>query len=260
MYNSKKITRGMFLRLFYFIFTLLIPCLLLASTEVEGDMEMDKPPYKWNRELRFSFSSSSGNTDKESFSSRIKVEKPKGDMRFYADLMYFLEREDNDETENKLTADIRTEHDITEKFFYLFNGYFRRDKFSGVKYRAYGGTGLGLTIVDTKEHSLKVLDSINYEYEKLDDESSNSNVVNVFRLNYEFRINDKVKLGEDAKFTIALNDTEKYYVDSETYAQIDINKHLSFVLSYIVNYQNVVSEGDYKHTDRKLLMSIAFSF
>ncbi|MBC7196679.1 MAG: DUF481 domain-containing protein, partial [Deferribacterales bacterium] len=119
---------------------------------------------------------------------------------------------------------------------------------------------LGLTVIDTKKHQLKILDSLNYEYEKLEDKSSNSNVVNAIRVTYEYNILDKVKIGEDVKHTIALNATEKYYVDSETYAEIALNKHLSFVLSYIVNYQNELSEGDYKHTDRKLLVSISVNF
>lgn len=244
------------MRLFILFFIFLLPCLLSASDEVE----VSEPVKDWKKELRLSFSSNSGNTDKESFSTRVKIEKPKGENRFFGDLTYFLERENDKETENKLTLDARTEHTITNSFFYLFNGYYRRDKFSGIKNRAYAGAGLGLTVIDTKKHQLKILDSLNYEYEKLEDKSSNSNVVNAIRVTYEYNILDKVKIGEDVKHTIALNATEKYYVDSETYAEIALNKHLSFVLSYIVNYQNELSEGDYKHTDKKLLMSIAVTF
>jgi len=77
----------------------------------------------WKKEGRISSSSESGNTDEDNFAARIKLNKPKGEHRYYFDLQYYLEREDNDETENELTFNGRSEHSITKKFFYFFNGY-----------------------------------------------------------------------------------------------------------------------------------------
>ena len=97
---------------------------------------------EWKKEGRLSYSSESGNTDEDNFAARIKLDKPKGVHRYYFDLQYYLEREDNDETENELTFNGRSEHSISKNVFYFFNVHYNRDKFSGIQTRIYAGCWL----------------------------------------------------------------------------------------------------------------------
>lgn len=210
----------------------------------------------WNKEIRFSFTSSNGNTEKKSVSTRIKVEKPEGDHRFFSDLQYYYEKENGKESENKLSVDLRVESVINERFFSFLNGFYTRNKYSGVNSRTYVGPGLGLSLLSDDNQTLKILDSLNYEKEDLKDEKKKRNVTNALRLIYEYKVIKRIKVGEDIKYTVSFNNTDKYYLDSETYTHIRINSHLSFVISYLINYQNVIPEGSYQHTDRKFLLSL----
>jgi putative salt-induced outer membrane protein len=210
----------------------------------------------WNKEIRFSFTSSNGNTEKKSISTRIKVEKPEGERRFFSDIQYYYDKENGEESEKKLIIDLRNENEINNNFFYLLNGFYTRDKYSGINSRTYAGPGVGRSILNDDNQSFKIIDSLNYERENLKDKNKKRNTTNALRLIYEYKIIKRIKVGEDIKYTISFNDTQRYYVDSETYTRIKINSHLFSGLSYIVNYQNIIPENKYQHTDRKFLLSL----
>ncbi|MDY6821581.1 MAG: DUF481 domain-containing protein [Deferribacterota bacterium] len=214
----------------------------------------------WEKEGRISYASSSGNTDDDELSIRIKVNKPKGNDRFFSDLEYYLESEDGDETENELTINLRYEHTIRKKLFYFINGYYKRDEFSGTLSRTYAGPGLGYTLIDTDKHNLQILDSLNYEYESIKEKPNSSNVNNVLRIIYTYNIYKNIEFSEEFSYDIAFNNTDRYFVDSESSLDFKINKHLSIVFNYIVEYQNIIPEDEYKHTDKKFLVSLAFKF
>jgi len=88
----------------------------------------------WKKEGRLSYSSENGNNDEDNFAARLKLDKPKGKNRYYFDLQYYLERDDDHETENELILNARSEHSISKNILF-FNGYYNRDKFSGIQTR-----------------------------------------------------------------------------------------------------------------------------
>lgn len=215
---------------------------------------------EWEKEGRLSYSSKNGNTDEDNFAARIKLNKPKGDNRFYFDLQYYLERDDGHQTENELIFNGRSEHSITKRIFYFFNGYYNRDKFSGVQTRIYAGPGLGYILLENKKHLLKFYNSINYDYENLDDGTDSYNVSDDIKFIYEYHFNSKIKLTEEANYTIAFNNIDRYFVNSETSLEFNITEHISIIFDYLIEYQNILAYGDYKHTDRKFNTSLSFKF
>jgi putative salt-induced outer membrane protein len=214
----------------------------------------------WKKEGRLSYSSENGNNDEDNFAARLKLDKPKGKNRYYFDLQYYLEKDDNRETENELIFNARSEHSITQKVFYFFNGYYNRDKYSGIQTRVYAGPGLGYIFLDNEKHLLKLYNSVNYDYENLDDGTDSYNVSDNIKFIYEYHLNSKVTIGEDASYSIAFNNTNRYFVNSETTLDISITKHLSIAFNYLIEYQNIIANGDYKHTDRKFITSLSFNF
>ena len=215
---------------------------------------------EWKKEGRLSYSSENGNTDEDNFAARIKLDRPKGEHRYYFDLQYYLERENNDETENELIFNGRSEYSISKKLFYFFNAYYNRDKFSGVQTRIYAGPGLGYIFLDNDKHLLKLFNSINYDYENLDDGTDSYNVSDNIRINYEYHFNSKITFAEDASYSIAFNNADRYYVYSETSLDFNITDHISIIFNYLIEYQNIIAHGDYEHTDRKFTTSLSFKF
>jgi putative salt-induced outer membrane protein YdiY len=214
----------------------------------------------WQKEGRISYSSESGNTDKNDFAARIKLNKPKGVNRYYFDLQYYLERDDHDDTKNELIYDSRFERSITKKFFHFYNGHYKRDKLAGIQTRIYAGPGLGYIILENDKHLLKVYDSINYDYENLDDGTDSYNASDNIRTLYEYHFNSKITFIEDASFSIAFNNSQRYFATSESSLEFTITKHISIVFDYLVDYQNIIAHGDYEHTDRKFNTSLSFKF
>jgi putative salt-induced outer membrane protein YdiY len=215
---------------------------------------------EWKKEGRLSFSSESGNTDEENFAARIKLNKPKGDNRYYFDLQYYLERNDHNETKNEFIYDSRFEHSITKKVFYFYNGHYKRDKFAGIQTRIYAGPGLGYIFLDNEKHLLKLYNSINYDYENLDDGTDSYNASDNIKLLYEYHFNSKITLGEETSYSIAFNNSDRYFADSETSLEFSITEHIAIVFNFLIEYQNIIAHGDYKHTDRKFNTSLSFKF
>ncbi len=224
--------------------------------------EDTKAPPKWKTHVELSYVSTNGNTDTQTFSAKVESKK-EGDINRYYVKAYGLYSKSNDqETANQWLLNGRWEKVLTSKMFAFVDGTYLADKFSGYDYRFSLGPGIGYDFIKSEKHELKGLFSVLYYYDKFSEgtDSSDSYAAGKGEINYRWHIRENLKFKEDANFVISFNDTDKYFLNSETGIETKINGNISLGVSYKIAYQNQLPAPDVKHTDTTFLTSLIIDF
>lgn len=239
-------------------------CVLAAPASVlaeDGPAGAEKTA-PWKARAELSYVNASGNTESQTFAGKFSLKKEGPVNRYFATASYLFAENDANETANKLAVDGRYERVLARRLFGLFEAGYRRNKFSGYEWRGFGGPGAGYRFVETERQTLDGVLSVLYYHDELASgvESTDDYAVAKATGKYEFRVNDRVKLSEVLDFWTSLANTDKFFVDSVTAAEIKVNGHISVGFSYTVNYQNRLPSPELRHTDKTLLTTVIIDY
>jgi len=238
----------------------MITALSLTAQARTGAEATEAPQWKVRAEL--SYTSSSGNTDSETLAGKLALKREEIRNRYYFNGSVFRTENDNDETANKWGTEGRYERVIHERLFGFGDAYYIRDKFSGYRYRYGFGPGVGYDIVSTDAQSLKSRISLIYSYDRYSEgtEKSNDYLAGKVDINYEWHIMEHLIFREDAYYHVSFDDSDVYFLNSETALEVKINDAVSLGLSYIIAYQNKPPSPEIDDTDRIFLTSLIIDF
>lgn len=237
-----------------FLFVLFISSNLLA--EDPGKVAV------WGTRAELSFVNTSGNTDTQTLSGKIEMERKRDVNRYFLTGKILHARDNDQETSNKFSVDARYERNMTEKLFSLFSTGYLRGRFSGYEYRVFGGPGIGFSFIETKIQKLQILISTVYYHDKFSQRGKGSDnyLTGKASAKYEWKILENLKFKEILDYFISFEGAGKYFIDSEAALQVRINKSLSLGISYLVNYQNFLPSPVIQHTDTAFLTTVIADF
>ena len=228
--------------------------LLSETRNARAEHEMDQAP--WKTRIEFSYVTASGNTDTEILSGKLDAKKEEEIHRYYLKGTVLHAEERGEETANKSLLDGRWERVLREKLFGFVTASYLKDKFSGYDYRMAGGPGLGYDLVRTEEHKLKCLISTIYSYDRYyeGDKDRDSYVSGKATIYYEWEILKNLRFKENADYLVSFEDTDKYFINSETALEAKVNGSVSLGVSYALAYQHRPPSPDIEHTDKVFLI------
>ena len=234
--------------------------LLSETRNARAEDEMDQAP--WKTRIEFSYVTASGNTDTQTLSGKLDAKKEEEIHRYYLKGTVLHAEERGEETANKLLLDGRWERVLREKLFGFVTASYLEDKFSGYDYRMAGGPGLGYDLVRTEEHKLKCLISAIYSYDRYyeGDKDTDSYISGKATIYYEWEILKNLRFKENADYLVSFEDSDKYFVNSETALELKVNGSVSLGMSYTIAYQNKPPFPDIEHTDKVFLISLIVDF
>lgn len=234
--------------------------LLSETRNARAEDEMDQAP--WKTRIEFSYVTASGNTDTQTLSGKLDAEKEEEIHRYYLKGTVLYADERGEETADKLLLDGRWERVLREKLFGFVTANYVRDKFSGYDYRITEGPGLGYDLIKTATHGLKGLISILYSYDKYTDadKRSDSYISRKLAINYVWLIRENLRFKENADYLVSFEDSDRYFINSETALEVKVNGSVSLGMSYTIAYQNELPSPDIEHTDKVFLTSLIIDF
>lgn len=229
--------------------------------KVDEKVEEEKKDV-FNIRVELSYVSTSGNTDSQTLAGKLTVEKEVSANRYFFSGNVLFEENNAVETSNRVFLEGRFERVLSGRLFVLLSTGYIMDKFSGYKYRLYGGPGAGYDLLDTKKHKLQSLLSFVYSYDEFSvgDAESDNYITGKATGKYQYIVQKNFKLKETVNYFVSLEKTKKYFFDSETAVEIKINKLLSLGISYLVKYQNLLPSAKVKRTDTTFLTTLIFEF
>ncbi|WP_457638631.1 DUF481 domain-containing protein [Persephonella sp.] len=207
-----------------------------------------------------SYVKTSGNSDTETFATKIEINAVYGKNRFLNKDSFLYGKTNKKENTNKLYLLGRWERLFGERLFGFVQGDYLRDKFSGYNYQTVWSAGLGYDLLKTEKHQLKLLSSIGYTFQDYKNGTSNDYTTGSLEADYRWNIQDNLQLKEELRYRTNLEDTQVYFVNSETSLQVKINAHFSLGVGYKVAYQNRPPSSGIKKTDTTFLTSLIVDF
>ena len=239
----------------------LIACLSLCVVLTEAiavQAEERKDQAAWKTRIELSYVTTSGNTDAETLSGKLDAKKEEETNRYFLRGSALRAEDRGDETANKWLLDGRWERALKKKLFGFLTASYLKDKFSGYDYRVGSGPGFGYDLIKTKEHHLKGMISALYCYDKFTEgeKSSDSYIAGKAAVNYEWHILENLKFKENADYLVSFEDTDRYFINSETALEVKVNGNVSLGVSYSIAYQNKPPFPDIEQTDKVFLTSL----
>ncbi len=233
--------------------------MILATTAFGGDVKNSKKkPFSLHIEL--SFVRTTGNSNTQTFSQKSDVRYEGKVHRLFLKNSALFATQDERETANRFDVNGRWERLFTDRFFGFVTTSYERDKFSGYEYKISGGPGVGYDIVKTLRHDLKGLFSTIYYYNRLEGNGTQEYPTAKAELFYQWHVRDNLKLKENLNYILNLQDTETYFINSETSLEVKINKYFSLGVGYKIAYQNKPPQEGIKRLDTTFSTSFIADF
>ncbi|MFH1943418.1 MAG: DUF481 domain-containing protein [bacterium] len=213
-------------------------------------------------QLELSYVKTGGNTDTETFSSKLDAEGTGLGNRYFLTGMLLRTKDDGKEKTNNFTSGLRIERTLSGRLFAFIGIHFIRDRFEGYEYRFSVGPGMGFDILRGERHTMKGLCSILYYRDKTIIQASDFNVFASLKpsLQYEWKIKKDVIFKNHLGYNWSLKQREKYFVFMENSLQIGLSGRISIGIGYLLKYQNLVPAPEIKKTDTSLLTSLIVHF
>ncbi|RMD46226.1 MAG: DUF481 domain-containing protein [Aquificota bacterium] len=216
--------------------------------------------HAWKIHGELSYVKTSGNSDIETFATKVEAKKDAFINRYNAKAEFLYGKADDKENTNKLYLLGRWERLFSKRAFGFIQGDYLRDKFSGYDYRSVLGAGIGYDILKSKKHYLKGLASLGYAFEDMKDKGTDDFMSGKLEMNYIWNVRENLRFKEDLDYLQSFKDKTVYYINSTTGLEVKINAHFSLGVAYKVNYQHRPPTVGIKKTDTTFLTSLVFDF
>jgi len=239
---------------------LTLSALLTGEGIIQAGEEKAQTP--WKAHIELSYVTASGNTDTETLAGKLAAKKEGKVNRYILKGSLLFAEDKGEETANKWVLDGRWERVLKEKLFGFLTASYFKDEFSGYDHRVNLGPGLGYSFIETKEHELKGLVAILYSHDKFSegDKDSDSYVSGKAAINYVWQISENLLFKENADYLISFEDTDRYFINSETAFEVKVNGAVSLGVSYTIAYQHKPPSPDIEHTDTVFMTSLIVDF
>ena len=235
---------------------LTVPLTAHAKTEfVEGDATLAG-------EAELGASLTTGNTETSSFKASLALKQELGDWENEYLFQGLYKRDDEETTAKRFYTALQGNYQIDGTSYVFANTSYETDPFTGYDFTSITAAGYGYHFIDNETMSLNAELGPGYIYQKLDDESAetegedyDASAVAHFVINFESKISDSAKFQQ--KF---IGDWgSKFDGRSETSLSTKIIGDLSMKFAVVVRYNNKPLD-DKKSTDTATNMTLLYAF
>lgn len=231
---------------------------LVLAALVPAALWAETTPLMTHTEL--SYVQTGGNTDTRAFALKSQVDKQVELDKYVAKANAIYSKSDGEETANKYRLEGRWERTLDERSFAFVSGDYTQDKFSGYDYRSNVGPGLGYKVLNLEDHALDALGSAQYSSAKATETGETEDYVSAkLAGDYRWKISGNSTFRQYADYQSSLDDSDNYFITSETSLAVKMNGNLSLGVSYKIEYQNL-TPGEAEHTDTTFMTSLIIDY
>ena len=222
----------------------------------EEVVEEDPPPPRWEGNVQFGYTETSGNTEEQSTKAAAEVFFREGNWRnvFRGDYLY--SESDGDETADRYFVNNRTGYTFTEKDYVWLSLSYEDDEFNGFDYTASAAVGYGRQLIGTDTMTWLFEIGPGYRFSETDDGEEEDE--EILRLNSEYRWN----ITETSTFEQLLSSeigSDNTITRSVTSLTLNVIEAINVRVSYEVNHTDEVPE-DKDDTDTITSVTLLYSF
>ncbi len=216
---------------------------------------------RWRNTLKFGYVRTTGNTDTQTFSLREESSLDLSPDRYFLKGEGLFAEDDSRTTASHWFLGLRYERVFRERWFGLLTARYLKDTFAGYDTRLSGGPGLGCEVIKTERHYLKAMASALYVYENYAaaEEGSDTYPSGSVAGEYRWEILANLRFKQTGEYQVNLEETDAYFVSSETSLEAKVNDLVALEVAYILAYQGSPPDGT-DSTDAKFLTTLNVSY
>ena len=211
-----------------------------------------------DKHLELSYVQTSGNTNTTTFSSKLQGTAALSNTESIKAKGSILYSENDENTSaNKYNIELDYNHMINEKLYSYMGINYIKDELSDYDYRLNIGPGLGYKILQNESQTLDIQGGLDYAYDKYNDGVKDNYLAGRTELNYKYKFSPNLDFKQMISYLASFEDTNKYFVVSDSAFEVNMTKNLSLGVSYNMDYTNQTQK---EKLDKKFLTSLIVDF
>jgi len=217
------------------------------------------PKYPWQNAVSVGLTMTRGNSDTTLFTADYLAQKktPFDEYKFEVSGTYG--EQNSQDTANNYKADAQWNHLFTPRFYTYGRVDGLRDVIADVDYRANIGPGLGYYLLKDTNTTLAAEAGGSFEAQRLDDTGDRTFATLRLADRFERKLNDHVRLWENAEILPQVDDFDNYVVNFEAGVETSLSKSFSLKTFLDDNYDNDPAPGKLKN-DAKIVAALGYKF
>ena len=217
------------------------------------------PFHDWDKRLQMGMTAQSGRKDKVDLNYRLDMQR-KGEVNQYNFKAEYAYGKTGDvQTSGKLATDFRWRQDIAPGVFYQSNTTYASDEIKKINSNIEQKLGVGTRFLENETMTLSSGLGASGRWRDLAGEDSQevAYLVDLFQ-DWDYKINDRLRLRQDLRFAVPLEDQNDYEYNFTAALVSDISKAMNLSLRYEVGYDN--SLDDEIRSDHRFVSSLGYKF
>jgi len=210
----------------------------------------------WKGSGELGFTSTSGNTDSQTFSTKLNFTKKQDKWAHAVDVSVLKTSTDNVDSADTLVLAEKTDYTIAEKAYVFASFRYEDDKFSGFDSQTSVAAGMGSRFIDEKDESLDLSAGLGLKRLEVTGGESDSGGILTLQGKYKKQLSKHAALQQDLLFEIGDVNT---HTESVSALKMKVVGNLSSVLSYTLKNNSDVPAGVEK-TDTITGIALAYDF
>lgn len=231
--------------------------------EMEGTAEeMEGFDHLYDQNITFSYNQHSGNQSNTSMELGYNYKDHIGKNRHLINAD-FQDNKIGDETHKKYALVAMLGREINQDLHgYLLGTYHKDNDNGGYKDRSLLGLGLGYTVLKSEKTHLVTNGGVNYHYDRYTEAVPDTEkyVGAGLGAHFSWQILDNLSFTQGAKFLQSLENSDIFFIHSDTGLTVNITEHYALSLGYKIDHKNFVPSADEKKTDSHFMLSFQVHF
>lgn len=228
---------------------------LMTHSVLAADTETDTG--EWHGAGQLGFSMTSGNSDNESLTAGLSLERESEKWVNSINLDIVRASSEGIDTADRYTLASRNGYKLDDNDYIYNNTRYDKDNFSGFDYTVTTSFGWGHQFVDQEDYKLSTEIGAGYRIEALDiDRTENTGAVIVGRLNYMRALTETMKLSEVLLIEAGSDNT---FMQNDLGLKFKVNGKFSVKLSHQYRYNTDVVPGKTSY-DSLVAVNLVYDF
>ncbi|MBW7930571.1 MAG: DUF481 domain-containing protein [Gammaproteobacteria bacterium] len=164
--------------------------------------------------------------------------------------------QDNKTSSEAYKVQTKTKYDLNEIIYTFGLAEWNKDRFSAYDHQIFEAVGLGWRVFHNETHELNLEAGLGATQAKLNDGSSNNEMVGRLGGDYLWHISETALFSQKVSSSIGSDNT---YIESLTELKAGIIGNVSLVLGYLAKHNTDVLPGT-KKTDKQSSISLEYKF
>ena len=241
-------------------FFIMVMCIGLAMTAVSSFAE-EKEAKALSDEGEVSYVKTDGNTQVTTLSAKNVLKYKFNDRLLGSWKIGAVSAEtSNVKTAESYFTDLKLDYQNTLRLYSFVNAGWQQNRFAGVDEHIYGGVGEGYKFLEGPAHFLIGELSVMYVADKYTNATKKDYPGGRAFAKYTYAFTEKNKFSQSLEYLNDFNDSQKYFVNSETAVISALSGIFSLKAAYLVNYTNEPVPATLKKKDSMTTVALVVNY